>query len=98
MTQAEPLERDSDKLYRKALDAVYSALDEIDDDRASRTPDTVLTGEGGLESLAFVNFTVTLEARLQRDGWIVSVIDLASQDSGSCTAGELARRIAGAVR
>ncbi len=98
MTQTEPLEHGSDELHRKALDAVYEALDEIDDDPGSRAPETVLIGDGGLESLAFVNFAVTLEARLQRDGWMVSVIDLASQGSGTCTAGQLAGRIAGVVR
>lgn len=98
MTQAEQLEQMSDEIERKALEDIYSALDEIDDDPGSRTPDVVLIGEGGLESLAFVNFAVTLEARLQRSGWVVSVIDLAAQDTDGCTTGQLAARIAGAVR
>ena len=87
-------------LHERALDAVYAALREVDAGHAiaDSEADTVLLGEGGLDSLAIVTFPVAHEERLQRTGWTVSVIDLVSQDLGFCTAGGLAGRIVDAVR
>lgn len=84
--------------YEQALDAVIRALYEIDDDSLPRMvapgPDTVLIGEGGLSSLSFVTFAVTLEEELQHVGVTVSVMDVAAQESAGWTAGRLAARIA----
>jgi acyl carrier protein len=86
-------------VHERALAAVCAALGEVDAGRAvpGPAPETVLLGDGGLDSLAFVTFAVALEERLQRTGWTVSVIDLVSQDTGSCTVDGLAGRIAASV-
>lgn len=87
-------------VHERALDAVCAALREVDAGHAiaDSEADTVLLGDDGLDSLAFVTFAVALEERLQRSGWTTSVIDLVSQDLGFCTAGGLAGRIAASVK
>ena len=86
-------------VHERVLAAVCAALGEVDvgGTISGPAPDTVLLGDGGLDSLAFVTFAVALEERLQRTGWTVSVIDLVSQDAGSCTVDGLAGRIAASV-
>jgi hypothetical protein len=101
MPVTEQQERMNDDIHQRVLDAILAALEEIDDGVLSepllRTPETVLVGEGGLESLAFVTFAVTLEERLQAAGLAVSVFDVLPQDLPSCTAEQLAVRIGEAV-
>lgn len=86
---------------QRVLDAIYAALDEVDDGLLSepvpRAPETALIGDGGLESLVLVTFAVTLEERLQGFGWVVSVMDVLAQDPPTCTTGQLAVRICDAV-
>ena len=58
--------------FRAALrEAVFAAIDDLNEMRAAdarvvKAPETCLTGEAGvLDSLAFVNFVVALEQRLE---------------------------------
>lgn len=98
MNQTEPVPRSGDELYAHVVAAIYDALEEIDDGGPAgaipRVPDTVLVGDGGLSSLAFVNFAVTLEEQLRRDGHPVAVMDIVARDQGAFTVDQLATRIA----
>lgn len=88
-------------MQAQVLDAIYAALEELDDGSLpGREPvglDTVLIGEDGLESLAFVTFAVTLEEHLLDRAWAVSVFDVIPRDLEACTAGQLSERIAQAL-
>lgn len=83
---------------------IYEAIDEINRslDRGQaldRSPDTVLIGESGLDSLAFVNFAVAVEEKLGRVcGRPPSVFDLVSgEELDRWTVADLAQRIAAAT-
>lgn len=73
-------------------DAVYAAIDELNShrapaDRLTKNLDTALTGEHGpLDSLAFVNFIVALEQRL--DGLFSAPVSLLDDEHLDPTAGQ----------
>jgi len=83
----------------RIVQAVYDAIDEVNEspcivEPLEKSPDTVLIGDGRLDSLAFVTFVTSLEENLQRTlGAPVSVIDLVTEDLEYCTVGRLASRI-----
>jgi acyl carrier protein len=84
------------------IETIYAALEEIDDGSLpggpeSAGPETVLIGDGGLESLEFVTFAVALEENLLDHGWAVSVFDLIPRDLESFTVGQFSERIAQAL-
>ncbi|QQS47551.1 MAG: hypothetical protein IPM66_02515 [Acidobacteriota bacterium] len=53
------------------IEAIYDAIDEINktlgpDQRLTRTPGTVLIGNGKLDSLQLLNLTLTVEGNIER--------------------------------
>lgn len=85
-------------LHQQVLQAVDAALDETlegtADGPARQGAETVLIGDGGLDSLALVTFAGILEEELLQVGVSVSVIDVILVHTEGCTAGELAASVA----
>ena len=86
-------------IYERITQAVYDAIEEVNEspglvEPLEKSPDTVLIGEGRLDSLCLLTFLTTLEENLQRTlGASISVIDLLTEDFGHCTVGRLTNRI-----
>jgi hypothetical protein len=85
---------------------LYEAIDEINgtlepQQAVDRSPETVLFGESSrLDSLAFVNFAVTVEEKISRAyKQTFSLFDLLSAEArGEWTVADLARGIAGELQ
>lgn len=59
---------DTDK---QIIEVIYDAIDEINkslgpDQKLTRTPETVLIGNGKLDSLQLLNLTLTVEGNIER--------------------------------
>lgn len=81
-----PLRRQVGEAVETALDEALAAAPEVP---ARQYDETVLVGEGGLESLALITFTGILEEHLVPLGVTVSVIDVVLSLGEPCTAGDL---------
>ena len=86
----------------KIIQVIFDAIDEInerypEDQRLSKSVDTVLTGESGeLDSLGLVSFVIAVEERIQYDlGKTISLADEIGKIDGALRTPEtLAQHIA----
>jgi acyl carrier protein len=88
--------------YRKQIiQAIYDAIDDVNRSlepelMLERSPDTVLLGDGKIDSLQFLNFTVAIEESIERMfKKTISVIEAAllGAESDPLTVSALANRI-----
>lgn len=88
--------------HEQMVQIIYDAIDEINRTLDShktlqKSPETILLGNGKLDSLEFINFTIAVEERVdQIFHQTISVIDTAllADESEQLTVGILAGRIA----
>ena len=91
--------------YEQVVQVIYDAISEVNQTLDShqaleRSPDTVLIGNGKLNSLEFLNFTILVEEKIERAFHkAISVIDTAllADESDQLTVAVLTNRIVGLV-
>jgi hypothetical protein len=87
--------------YKQIIQAIYDAIGDVnrslEPERAlERSPETVLLGDGKLESLQFLNFTVAIEENIERmfkKTISVTEVALLGAESEPLTVSALANRI-----
>jgi acyl carrier protein len=87
--------------YKQILQAIYDAISEVNfslerGQQLEAAPDTVLLGDGKLDSLQFLNLTVAVEEQIERDfKKTISVTDTAllNDEYEPLTVAALAERI-----
>ncbi len=90
-------------LDERILQTVYEAIDEVNEspcivEPLEKSPDTVLIGDGRLDSLGFVTLLTSLEENLQQMlGATINVIDLVAGELEHCTVASLTNRIAESI-